>query len=220
MAKKAVRVWERGRIRPSDLHRKVSYSLPETVASELDRRSGSERGKSRMVAEALAFYFAAQDRRALALLYAEAAQDAQFNADNEADSAGLRSASIARLTNRLRESQEVGPGVGRLSIRPSVTSRPGRRPVLVFANEVIATPIGLVTVLPLTTWKTGRRVYPTEVLLPAGTAGLPSASLVLAHQVRTISARRLSPTLGALGDPTLRDQVSRALRLWLDLEGV
>jgi hypothetical protein len=65
-------------------HRKVSYSLPEAVAGELDRRSGSERGKSRMVAEALAFYFAAQDQRALAMLYTEAAQDAQFNADNEA----------------------------------------------------------------------------------------------------------------------------------------
>ena len=54
------------------------------MASELDRRSGSERGKSRVVAEALAFYFAAQDRRALAVLYAEAAQDTEFSADNEA----------------------------------------------------------------------------------------------------------------------------------------
>ncbi len=94
----------------------------------------------------------------------------------------------------------------------------GRRPVLVFCNEVIATPIGLMTALPLTTWKKGRRVYPTEVLIPAGTAGLPAASLVLAHQVRTISAQRLSAALGALGDPILRAQVSRALRLWLDLE--
>jgi mRNA interferase MazF len=94
----------------------------------------------------------------------------------------------------------------------------GRRPVLVFCNEVIATPIGLMTALPLTTWKKGRRVYPTEVLIPAGTAGLPAASLVLAHQVRTISAQRLSAALGALGDPILREQVSRALRLWLDLE--
>ncbi|MDP2628092.1 MAG: hypothetical protein Q8Q58_14480 [Candidatus Rokubacteria bacterium] len=55
------------------------------MASEVDRRSaGSERGKSRLVAEALAFYFAAQDRRALAVLYAEAARDPQFQADNEA----------------------------------------------------------------------------------------------------------------------------------------
>lgn len=65
--------------------RKVTYSLPEAVAREVDRRSaGSERGKSRLVAEALAFYFAAQDKRALAVLYAEAARDPQFKADNDA----------------------------------------------------------------------------------------------------------------------------------------
>ena len=65
--------------------RKVTYSLPAAVAREVDRRcAGSERGKSRLVAEALAFYFAAQDRRALALLYSEAAQDPQFQADNDA----------------------------------------------------------------------------------------------------------------------------------------
>ena len=64
--------------------RKVTYSLPDVVARDLDRRSaGSERGKSRLVAEALAFYFAAQDRQALALIYAEAARDAQFRSDNE-----------------------------------------------------------------------------------------------------------------------------------------
>ena len=65
--------------------RKVTYSLPDVVARDLDRRSaGSERGKSRLVAEALAFYFAAQDRQALAVVYAEAARDAQFRSDNEA----------------------------------------------------------------------------------------------------------------------------------------
>ena len=65
--------------------RKVTYSLLEAVAREVDRRcAGSERGKSRLVAEALAFYFAAQDRRALALLYSEAALDPQFQADNDA----------------------------------------------------------------------------------------------------------------------------------------
>lgn len=44
----------------------------------------AKRGKSPLVAEALAFYFAAQDRRALALLYSEAAQDRQFQVDNNA----------------------------------------------------------------------------------------------------------------------------------------
>jgi len=95
----------------------------------------------------------------------------------------------------------------------------GRRPVLVFCNDVIATPIGLATVLPLTTWKAGRRVYPTEVLLPAGTGGLPAASLVLAHQVRTVSIRRLSSAIGSVADAALRDRVATALRRWLDLTG-
>jgi len=95
----------------------------------------------------------------------------------------------------------------------------GRRPVLVFCNDVIAAPIGLATVLPLTMWKKGRRVYPTEVQLPAGMGGLQTASLVLAHQVRTISTRRLSPALGTLVDTALREQVTTALRLWLDLIG-
>jgi len=95
----------------------------------------------------------------------------------------------------------------------------GRRPVLVFCNDVIASPIGLATVLPLTTWRKGRRVYPTEVLLPSGTGGLPAAALVLAHQVRTISARRLSPAVGSLGDTARREQVATALLLWMDLGG-
>jgi mRNA interferase MazF len=101
---------------------------------------------------------------------------------------------------------------------PTVGREPaGRRPVLVYCNDIIASPIGLTTVLPLTTWRKGRRVYPTEVLLPSGTGGLPAASLVLAHQVRTISARRLSPAVGSLGDTARREQVAKALRLWLDL---
>lgn len=95
----------------------------------------------------------------------------------------------------------------------------GRRPVLVLCNEIVASAIALATVLPMTTWRTGRRVYPTEVLLPSGTGGLPAASLVLAHQVRTISARRLSPAIGSLGDTALRERVAKALRLWLDLDG-
>jgi mRNA-degrading endonuclease toxin of MazEF toxin-antitoxin module len=57
------------------------------------------------------------------------------------------------------------------------------------------------------------------VLLPSGTGELAADSLILAHQVRTISARRLSPAFGALADPALRGQVARALRLWLDLPG-
>ena len=62
---------------------KVTYSLPEEIVAELDRRTaGGGRAKSAMVSEALAFYFAEQDRRALEAVYAEAASDPLFAEDN------------------------------------------------------------------------------------------------------------------------------------------
>jgi hypothetical protein len=85
MAKKVARRTRGTLARAPRQYRKVTYSLPESVANEIDLRSaGSERGKSRLVGEALAFYFAAQDRRALALVYSEASEDPEFRADNEA----------------------------------------------------------------------------------------------------------------------------------------
>lgn len=91
----------------------------------------------------------------------------------------------------------------------------GRRPVLVLSNDVISRAIGLVAIVPLTTWKQGRRVYPTEVLLSAAATSLPSASLALCHQVRTVSARRLSSAKGRVDDGKLRSDIEQAVRLWL-----
>jgi hypothetical protein len=65
--------------------RKVTYSLPATLVAELDRRTvETAKSKSAVVADALALYFAERDREALAQIYAEAARDPAFRADNEA----------------------------------------------------------------------------------------------------------------------------------------
>jgi mRNA interferase MazF len=93
----------------------------------------------------------------------------------------------------------------------------GRRPVLIVSNDSISAAIGLAAVLPLTTWREGRRVYPTEVLLRADIADLDVDSLVLCHQLRTVSAECLSPAFASLAGATQRDAVERAVRLWLDL---
>ena len=85
MAKKMAKEKHSHAARPLRAHRKVTCSLPESVAYELDRRNdGLGRGKSRMVAEALALYFAEQDKKGLAILYADAARDPLFLSDNEA----------------------------------------------------------------------------------------------------------------------------------------
>jgi len=61
----------------------------------------------------------------------------------------------------------------------------GRRPVLVVSDEEFNQAMPNVTVLPLTSTK--RQLYPSEVLLPGGKAGQSLESIVMAHQIRTIS---------------------------------
>ncbi len=92
----------------------------------------------------------------------------------------------------------------------------GTRPVLIVSNEAFNQAMPNVTVLPLTS--TQRRLYPAEVLLPGGEAGQPQDSIIMAHQMRTISKTRLKDLAGYLTDPSLRRQVQQAIRDHLDLE--
>jgi mRNA interferase MazF len=105
---------------------------------------------------------------------------------------------------------DLNPGIG--------SEQAGSRPVLVVSREAINRSLPIVAVLPLTTRRPGRRIYATEVLLPAGAAGQPDDSIIMAHQVRTISTRRLKKAYGELADLDLRSAVRRAMRLYLDLE--
>lgn len=93
----------------------------------------------------------------------------------------------------------------------------GRRPVLVISNEITNTVMPVVTVLPLTSLKKGRRIYPNEVLLKKDMAGLESDSIVLAHQIRTIAKQRLTICTGEISDSKSRSQINEALRVHLNL---
>jgi len=92
----------------------------------------------------------------------------------------------------------------------------GKRPVLIASNEEFNQAMPNVTVLPLTSTK--RHLYPSEVFLPQGKAGQPLDSIIMAHQIRTISKQRLKALLGYLEDPQLRYEVREAIREHLDLD--
>ncbi len=96
------------------------------------------------------------------------------------------------------------------------TEQKGTRPVLIVSNEDYNQTIPNVTVLPLTSTK--RRLYPSEVLLPEGKAGQRLESIVMAHQIRTISKQRLGRVLGYLDDSHLQHEVHRAIKEHLDME--
>jgi mRNA interferase MazF len=81
----------------------------------------------------------------------------------------------------------------------------GRRPVLVISQERINQLLPVVNVVPLTSRKSDTRViYPNEVLLPAGTAGLRMDSIALCYQIRTLDKSRLGQELGELDDVDLQ----------------
>ena len=88
----------------------------------------------------------------------------------------------------------------------------GRRPVLVVSEEEANQVLPTVTVLPITSLKPGRRVYPVEAFLGAKESGLPKDSIVLAHQVRSISKERLQERCGSVTDVDLRGKIKDVLR--------
>jgi mRNA interferase MazF len=104
------------------------------------------------------------------------------------------------------------------NLNPVVGSEQGlTRPVLVISQTALNDILPVVNVLPITSRKAGRRIYPNEALLPAGTAGLTLESVVLCYQIRTLDKRRLGRLFGTLDDETLRQAIIDALTFQLDI---
>jgi mRNA interferase MazF len=94
----------------------------------------------------------------------------------------------------------------------------GRRPVLIVSRERINQLLPVVNGIPLTSRKAPARViYPNEVLLPAGVAGLAVDSIALCYQIRTLDKSRLERDLGELVDLNLRQEILEAIRFQLDM---
>ena len=94
----------------------------------------------------------------------------------------------------------------------------GNRPVIVVSRDAINEASPVVVVVPCTTWKPDRRVYPSQVLLKAPDGGLRADSLALCEQVRAIAKTRLRSRRGALSAAAVR-RLERALLIALDLPG-
>jgi mRNA interferase MazF len=94
-----------------------------------------------------------------------------------------------------------------------------RRPAVIVSNDAANSAAarlgrGVLTVVPVTS--SGDRVYPFQVLLPAGAGGLPQDSKAQAEQVRSLDAERIGEQLGRLPDQ-LMTLLDDALRLHLAL---
>jgi mRNA interferase MazF len=94
-----------------------------------------------------------------------------------------------------------------------------RRPVVIVSNDAAnATAVrlgrGVLTVVPITS--NVDRVYPFQVLLPAGDTRLARDSKAQAEQVRCIALERIGEPLAVVPERLMR-QIDEALRLHLAL---
>lgn len=93
----------------------------------------------------------------------------------------------------------------------------GKRPVIVVSDEDFNKHMPVTTVLPITSLKEGRKVYPNEIMLKGGIGGLAQDSIILAHQIRTISKQRLKDLIGTIDDYKIKEAINGALRVHLNL---
>jgi len=70
----------------------------------------------------------------------------------------------------------------------------GKRPVLIISNNY-ENLLDVVTIIPITSLKDGRKIYPNELLLETE---LEKPSILLCQQIRTISKNRLIKKLTSL----------------------
>jgi len=93
------------------------------------------------------------------------------------------------------------------------------RPALIIQNDIGNTYSPVTIVAALTSATPGEKIYPTEVLILAGTGGLISDSLVLLNQIRTVDKMSLVKRLGILST-THMTKVSTAIEISLETVGI
>ncbi len=90
---------------------------------------------------------------------------------------------------------DLNPTVGREQF--------GKRPVLIISNNY-ENLLDIVTIIPITSLKKGRKIYPNELLLQNE---LEKPSILLCQQIRTISKKRLMKKLTSIDNFITRKKI-------------
>ena len=110
-------------------------------------------------------------------------------------------------------------GIYRADLDPVIGSEQGKtRPVLVISEDQINDLLNIVNVIPITSRKIGRQIYPNEVFLPANNWGMEKESIVLCHQIRTLDKKRFSKLYGEITDLNKQNEILEALCFQLGID--
>lgn len=104
------------------------------------------------------------------------------------------------------------------NLDPIVGSEQGKtKPVLIFSQSALNRNLPVVNVLPITTRKPNRRIYPNEAFIKSNRAGLVNDSIVLCFQIRTLDKQRLTKHLGDLKDEKTKNEIIEAICFQLEI---
>lgn len=104
------------------------------------------------------------------------------------------------------------------NLEPVIGSEQGKtRPVIIISENYTNTVLSVVNVLPVTSRKNNRIIYPNEALISAGRYGLADESIVLCYQIRTIDKRRLIKLYGSVDDVTARNEIIEAIKFQIGI---
>ena len=107
----------------------------------------------------------------------------------------------------------------RANLDPTIGSEQGKtRPVLIISEDSINSVLNIVNIIPITSRKQGRKIYPNEVLLPANNYGLKNESILLCQQIRTVDKIRLSHYYGEIATKQKQLEIIEALCFQLGID--
>lgn len=107
----------------------------------------------------------------------------------------------------------------RANLDPIIGSEQGKtRPVIIISEDSINNILNIVNVIPITSRKPGRKIYPNEVLLPANAYGLSNESIILCQQIRTLDKTRLSHWYGEITAKHKQSEIIGALCFQLGID--
>ena len=105
------------------------------------------------------------------------------------------------------------------SLDPTIGSeQAGIRPALVISNNIVNEILPVITVIPVSSIKDTSRIYPTEVYLPLEKSFLPKNSIVMVHQIRTISKERLGNLCSNIDDTMIRNRINVVMKEYFELD--
>jgi mRNA interferase MazF len=109
--------------------------------------------------------------------------------------------------------------VWRADLEPVIGSEQGKsRPVLVISEDHINKLLNCVNIIPFTSKKEGRIIYPNEVSMIADDTGLINDSILLCHQIRTLDKSRLSHYYGTISSNELKRKTFAAISFQLGMK--